>query len=103
MSAFDLSVHAQESYSEKAEIDGSVPDAVEEDRRHLVEAAIVRIVKARKSLTVSHNDLIAEVTKQLSIRFNPSPQVIKKRIESLIELDYLERSEAEHRVYNYVA
>lgn len=101
MSAFDLSVHAQESYSEKAEIDGSVPDAVEEDRRHLVEAFIVRIVKARKSLI--HNDLIAEVTKQLSIRFNPSPQVIKKRIESLIELDYLERSEAEHRVYNYVA
>jgi cullin 3 len=84
-----------------AVIDGSVPVAVEEDRRHLVEAAIVRIMKARKAL--NHNDLIAEVTKQLSIRFSPSPQFIKKRIESLIEREYLERSENEHRVYNYVA
>lgn len=82
-------------------IDGTVPVAVEEDRRHLVEAAIVRIMKARKAL--NHNDLIAEVTKQLSIRFSPSPQFIKKRIESLIEREYLERSESEHRVYNYVA
>ena len=82
-------------------IDGSVPVAVEEDRRHLVEAAIVRIMKARK--TLHHNDLIAEVTKQLSVRFNPSPQFIKKRIESLIDREYLERTNDDHRVYNYVA
>jgi len=90
-----------EAATAPAAIDGSVPVAVEEDRRHLVEAAIVRIMKARKAL--NHNDLIAEVTKQLSIRFNPAPQFIKKRIESLIEREYLERSETEHRVYNYVA
>lgn len=51
-----------------------IPQAVEEDRRHMVEAAIVRIMKSRK--TLSHNELIAEVTKQISMRFNPSPQVI---------------------------
>lgn len=82
-------------------VDGTIPVTVEEDRRHLVEAAIVRIMKARKAL--NHNDLIAEVTKQLSIRFSPSPVFIKKRIESLIEREYLERSETEHRVYLYVA
>ncbi|CAB9522036.1 Cullin-3 [Seminavis robusta] len=82
-------------------IDGSIPLPVEEDRRHLVEAAIVRIMKARK--TLHHNDLIAEVTKQLSVRFNPSPQFIKKRIESLIEREYLERSNDDRRVYNYCA
>lgn len=82
-------------------IDGSVPIAVEEDRRHLVEAAIVRIMKARKAL--NHNDLIAEVTKQLSIRFYPSPLFIKKRVESLIDREYLERDEHEHRLYLYVA
>jgi cullin 3 len=80
---------------------GSVPVSVEEDRRHLVEAAIVRIMKARKAL--NHNDLIAEVTRQLTNRFQPTPQFIKKRIESLIDREYLERSEREHRVYNYVA
>lgn len=82
-------------------VNGSVPVAVEEDRRHLVEASIVRIMKARKAL--NHNDLVAEVTRQLSVRFNPSPQFIKKRIESLIEREYLERSSNEHRVYMYVA
>ena len=80
---------------------GAVPAQVEEDRRHLVEAAIVRIMKARKSL--HHNDLIAEVTKQLSVRFVPSPQFIKKRVESLIEREYLERAEGDRRVYQYIA
>jgi len=78
-----------------------VPAAVEEDRRHLVEAATVRIMKARNSL--HHNELIAEVTKQLSVRFVPKPQFIKKRIECLIEREYLERSHEDHRVYMYVA
>ena len=81
--------------------DGSIPLPVEEDRRHLVEAAVVRIMKARKAL--HHNDLIAEVTRQLSVRFNAAPQFIKKRIESLIEREYLERSTDDHRVYSYVA
>lgn len=80
---------------------GGIPAPVEEDRRHLVEAAIVRIMKARKSL--HHNDLIAEVTKQLSVRFVPTPQFVKKRIESLIEREYLERSEDDRRVYVYMA
>jgi Cullin protein neddylation domain len=51
----------------------ALPATVEEDRRHLVEASIVRVMKARKRL--SHNDLVAEITRQLSNRFVPSPQV----------------------------
>ncbi len=78
-----------------------LPPLVEEERRHQVEAAIVRVMKTRK--TLQHNDLIAEVTKQLTVRFVPSPQFIKKRIEGLIERDYLERSEHDHRLYQYVA
>jgi cullin 3 len=84
-----------------AEAPAAVPAPVEEDRRHLVEAAIVRIMKARK--TLHHNDLIAEVSKQLSNRFTPTPQFIKKRIESLIEREYLERKDDDRRVYQYVA
>ena len=80
---------------------GAIPANVEEERRHQVEAAIVRIMKARKML--HHNDLIAEVTKQLSVRFVPSPQFIKKRIEGLIEREYLEREENDRRMYTYVA
>ena len=84
-------------------VDGSsaVPASVEEDRRHLLEAAIVRIMKARKQL--NHNDLVAEATKQLSGRFMPPPQFVKKRVESLIEREYLERDENDRRQYRYVA
>ena len=78
-----------------------LPPQVEEDRRHLVEASIVRIMKTRKKL--EHNHLIAEVVKQLSSRFNPTPQMVKKRIESLIEREYLERSTEDRRVYRYLA
>lgn len=78
-----------------------VPEPVEESRRHLIEAAVVRIMKTRRKL--DNSNLVAEVTKQLSSRFRPTPQLIKKRIESLIEREYLERSEEDRRVYKYVA
>uniref|UniRef100_A0A7S3PYP2 Cullin family profile domain-containing protein n=1 Tax=Chaetoceros debilis TaxID=122233 RepID=A0A7S3PYP2_9STRA len=97
----DGSKAGMESNPNEAVAEGKLPALVEEERRHLVEAATVRIMKARK--TLKHNDLIAEVTKQLSSRFVPSPQFIKKRIAGLIERDYLERDENDHRLYSYVA
>lgn len=78
-----------------------VPEQVEENRRHLLEAAIVRIMKARK--TFEHSLLIAEVTKQMSSRFKPTPADIKKRLESLLEREYLERTQEDRRVYRYLA
>jgi len=74
---------------------------VDEDRKLQIEAAIVRIMKSRK--TMEHSDLIAEVTKQLSSRFMPNPNIVKKRIESLIEREYLERSKNDRKLYNYLA
>ena len=78
----------------------AVPAPVQEDRRHLIEAAIVRIMKTRK--TLQHTNLIAAVIEQLKSRFMPSPQDIKKRVESLIEREYLERSR-DRKLYNYLA
>ena len=41
---------------------------------------------------MEHNNLVAEVTKQTAARFVPNPNMIKKRIETLIEQEYLERA-----------
>lgn len=74
---------------------------VDEDRKHEIEAAIVRIMKARKQM--SHSGLITEVTEQLKSRFMPSPVIIKKRIEALIEREYLARTDVDRKTYTYVA
>lgn len=74
---------------------------VDDDRKHEIEAAIVRIMKARKKM--QHNLLVTEVTNQLKSRFLPSPVVIKKRIESLIEREYLARASEDMKIYTYVA
>jgi cullin 3 len=58
-------------------------------------------MKARK--TMDHNDLIAEVSRQLSNRFTPDPIFVKKRIESLIEREYLERLADNRKCYRYLA
>lgn len=70
---------------------------VEEDRSIAVDASVVRIMKSRK--TMQHNDLIAEVLSQLAF-FKPNPRVIKRRIEALIDREYLERSSEDNRTYN---
>ena len=76
-----------------------VEEALFRDRQYQVDAAVVRIMKARKSL--SHNLLFSELLAQL--KFPAAPADIKQRIESLIERDYLERDEATPSVYNYLA
>lgn len=72
-------------------------------RGHMIDAAIVRIMKSRKEL--SHTLLVGEVIGQLAARFKPDVGHIKKRIEDLIARDYLERPEDEEgpSMYRYLA
>ena len=79
----------------------TLPATVEKDRCILIEASIVRIMKARK--TMAHSDLVSEVMRQLRGRFTAQPAVIKKRIETLLEREYLARHVDDSRMYTYVA
>jgi hypothetical protein len=69
------------------------------ERQNIIDAVVVRIMKARK--TEKHNQLIEDVIKQISI-FMPQPQMIKQRIESLIEREYLKRDDGDRTKYIYL-
>ncbi len=70
-----------------------------EERGTIVDACIVRIMKARKVL--SHTQLQFEVLRQIST-FQPDPKFIKQHIESLIEREYLARDETDNKSYKYL-
>ncbi|KAJ6251361.1 cullin [Anaeramoeba flamelloides] len=87
--------------SMKVEFEEKAKVKVQDDRKIVVDAAIVKIMKFRKSLI--HNNLITEVINILSSRFKPSISFIKKRIDTLIDREYLARDENNHKKYLYLA
>jgi cullin-4 len=69
-----------------------------QDRIGQVDAALVRIMKTRK--TLHHNELIAEVINILKFPFQASD--LKKRIETLIDREFLARDKHDATLYNYL-
>ena len=74
---------------------------IEGDRKHYLDAAIVRIMKARKELTFEQ--LKMATIEAVKKHFDPAIEQIKKRIDALVESDYLERSTDDKNKFLYVA
>lgn len=72
---------------------------IQQQRDILLESTIVRIMKARK--TLEYNNIVIETTNTLKHRFNVTPSMIKKSIESLIEKEYIQRQKT--NIFNYLA
>ena len=81
--------------------DTGIGTSVEEDRKHLLEAALIRVMKGRKML--DQNNLVAEVVALMSGRFVPAIETIKNRIENLVEREFLRKDDTDIKVYHYVA
>lgn len=73
-------------------------ERVAADRQFETQAAIVRIMKSRK--TLPHAQLVAEVISQTKTRGALDPAEIKQNIEKLIEKDYMDREDGN---YVYIA
>ncbi|CAH1185025.1 unnamed protein product [Phyllotreta striolata] len=69
------------------------------DRQFQIDAAVVRILKSKKK--INHNELISELFNMLDIPVKPYD--LKKRIELLIEREYMERDKNDPTNYIYVA
>lgn len=71
------------------------------DRELVLQAAAVRILKARKQ--IKHAELLQDVVDAIKARFQVDVSEIKKTFEILIEKEYMERVEGERGVYRYLA
>jgi len=71
------------------------------DRTMHLDSAIVRIMKGKKKL--AYQDLINAVIEAVGKRFHPVVADIKKRIDDLVEKEYLRRDEADTNLFHYVA
>lgn len=78
-----------------------VVEDVDKERQYAIDAAIVRIMKSRKAL--EHQALMLEVMQQVKKMFNPESKAVKKRLEDLINRDFLERDKDNANLYKYIA
>ena len=74
---------------------------IDSDRKHYLDAAIVRIMKAKKEL--SYEQLKTQTIEAVKGHFVPEVVVIKQRIAGLVEQEYLKRDEDDMNKYIYVA
>jgi len=74
---------------------------IEGDRKYYLDAAIVRIMKAKKELL--YEQLKNETVDAVKSHFVPEVSVIKQRIAVLVEQEYLRRDEDDMNLYIYVA
>ena len=75
--------------------------AVEGDRKHYLDAAIVRVMKTRKQLT--YEQIKFETVETVRRHFIPEVTSIKQRIDSLVEQEYLRRDDENRNLFFYVA
>ncbi|KAH9850620.1 Cullin-domain-containing protein [Lenzites betulinus] len=86
---------------ETAEETKRTQSSIETDRKHALDAAIVRVMKGKKEL--AYEQLKTATIEAVRKHFVPEVSMIKARIQSLVENEYLRRDEEDMNKYIYVA
>ncbi|KZV88037.1 Cullin-domain-containing protein [Exidia glandulosa HHB12029] len=87
--------------TETVEDDSRARAQIDGERQYTLDAAIVRLMKAKR--TMMHSDLVQEVVEAVAKHFKPQVDLLKKRIEKMIDEGYMERDEEHRNKYVYVA
>ena len=99
---FDATTSTSRIESEEQRV--STLATIQKSREYEIDAAIVRVMKARKS--AKYQVLVAEVVRLIADvgrRFNPQPSLVKRRVEDLVDKEYLRRDEEDREVFWYIA
>ncbi|CAG9310481.1 unnamed protein product [Blepharisma stoltei] len=73
--------------------------AILNERRNIIDSILIKI--AKKSKIIKHQDMIEEVLQEMQ-NFKPRVPMINDQIESLINREFLMRSENDNTVYHYI-
>ncbi|CAD8111381.1 unnamed protein product [Paramecium primaurelia] len=74
-------------------------EQINKQREFVVDSQLVRLMKSKK--TIKHHELLENCQQMISI-FKPDILFIKKRIENLIEREYIRRDEKDWNIYHYL-
>ena len=97
----DCCVHLQKFSVAKVDLEGSADKTKSvEDRKYVIDAVLVRIMKSRKKM--KFEELISEALRQLTF-FKAEVRDVRRAIESLIGREYFERDDDAADVLNYLA
>ena len=66
--------------------EGKFKKQIEEERERMIEAKIIRVMEVRRELNES--DLLSEVIERITL-FQPQQEMIRKRIDYLIERNFI--------------
>jgi cullin 1 len=95
-------VASKDVVKESAEAADAGASSKVQDRKFAVQAAIVRVMKSRR--TYGHQQLVADVVAQLAQRiFTPTVQDVKRSIDTLIDKEFLERAADDASTLVYIA
>lgn len=93
-----VTVHQIALKNAKQELQATTARA-EEDRSFHIDAIAVRLMKAQKKLT--HAELMTQILEKL--KFRASATLVKERIDTLVDREFLERKADDPEVYTYVS
>jgi len=92
---------AVESRKRTTKKDNEINKYVRKKREFMLDAAMVRVMKARN--VIKWAQFQTEVLKLVQKEWSPSPKELKKRLGSLMERDFIKRSEEDENLLQYIA